>query len=96
MGHVKPFKSVNPNMPGFLQSLKKVADRQMVNDAIADLLKDPLPSALDFKKLKDHKRPNIYTVMLCGNHAYKLSFEIQGEVAVLRRVGTHKQIDKSP
>lgn len=68
----------------------------MVIDAIADLLSDPLPSKLDFKKLKGYKNPNIYTVTISGNHAYKLSLEIKDEVAILRRVGTHKQIDNSP
>lgn len=96
MGHAKPFKTVNPTMPGFLQSLKKVKDKDMVINAIADLQKDPLPGHLDFKKLKNYKKPNIYSVMLCGNHAYKLSFQIQDGVAILRRVGTHKQIDNNP
>jgi hypothetical protein len=71
-------------------------NRQMVIDAISDLLLDPLPLRLDFKKLKGYKNPNIYTVTICGNHAYKLSFEIKNEIAILRRVGTHKQIDENP
>lgn len=96
MGQVKPFNSVNASLPGFVRSFKKISDRQMVIDAMADLLLDPLPMRLDFKKLKGYKNPNIYTVTICGNHAYKLSLEIKDEVAILRRVAAHKQIDDNP
>lgn len=96
MGQTKPFKFINPTLPGFKRSLRKIADTQMVIDAMDDLMRDPLPSKLDFKKLKGYKNPNVYSVTICGNHAYKLSFEIKDEVAILRRVGTHKQIDDNP
>lgn len=61
-----------------------------------DLLKDPIPAHLDFKKLKGYRNPSIYTITICSNHAYKLSMEIKDGVAILRRVGTHKQIDENP
>jgi len=98
MPPVKPFKLVSPALPGFKRCLKKIpADiRPQVDDAIADLLEDPIPGRLGFKKLGGYKNPNIYTITIGGNHAYKLSLEIVDEVAVLRRVGTHKQIDDNP
>ncbi len=96
MGPIKPFKTIDPTLPGFQRSLKKVGDRALVDAAIVDLLLDPLPGRLGFKKLTDYKNPNIFTITIGGNHAYKLSLGIQGDVAVLRRVGTHKQIDANP
>lgn len=96
MAPVKPFRTIDPTMPGFQRSLKKVRDRALVDAAIVDLLRDPIPGRLGFKKLTDYRNPNIFTITIGGNHAYKLSLEIQGDVAVLRRVGTHKQIDDHP
>lgn len=93
---VKPFQAVDPTLPGFQRSLKKVSNRELVDEAIADLLLDPLPGRFDFKKLKGYKNPNIFTITISGNHAYKLSMEIRDGVAILRRVGTHKEIDDNP
>lgn len=36
----------------------------------------------------------MYSVDVTGNHAYKISLSIEGGVAVLRRVATHKRIDR--
>jgi hypothetical protein len=36
--------------------------------------------------------PNFFAIMLGGNHAYKKSMEIDKGVAILRRVGTHKEL----
>lgn len=98
MPPVKPFNSINPTLSGFQRSLKRLpADvRALVDDAIIDLCLDPLPGRFDFKKLKDYRNPNIFTITIGGNHAYKLSLEIREGVAILRRIGTHKEIDGSP
>jgi hypothetical protein len=76
MAPVKPFKSIDPTLPGFQRCLKKVGNRELVDAAIADLLLDPIPGRLGFKKLTDYKNPNIFTIMIGGNHSYKLSLEI--------------------
>lgn len=98
MPSVKPFKLVSAGLPGFVRSLKKIPIdiRPSVDEAIADLALDPIPSRLGFKKLHGYKNTNLYTITIGGHHAYKLSLEIRDEVAVLRRVGTHKQIDDNP
>ena len=98
MPPVKPFSRVSVGLPGFQRFLRKVPVdiRPLVDDAIADLLDDPIPGRLGFKKLGGYKKPTLYTITIGGNHAYKLSMEIVGDVAVLRRVGTHKEIDREP
>ena len=95
--HGKPFKAINPTLPGFARSLRKCPIRAEVQAAIDELMTcGTIPGKYDFKKLKGHHNPNVYTIMVGGNHAYKLSMEIRDEVAVLRRVGTHKEIDDLP
>ena len=98
MPPVKPFRAVSAALPGFQRCLKKIPVdiRPQVNDAISDLAEDPIPGRLGFKKLSGYRNPNIYTIMVGGNHAYKVSMEIVNGVAVLRRIGTHKQIDETP
>lgn len=93
---VKPFKGIDASLPGFQRSLKKCAIRAEAEAAIGNLFLAPLPGKLEFKKLKGYRNPSVYTITIGGNHAYKLSMEIKDEVAILRRVGTHKEIDDAP
>lgn len=61
---------------------------------LRDLLKNPRPHGLAFEKLKGYKRPDIYTIHVTGN--YKISFEIKGDLVILRRVSDHDTIDRKP
>lgn len=71
--------------------------KELVIDCLKTLRKnEPLPAKLRFNKLSGYKNPNVYAVHVTRNHAYKLTFEIIDGVARLRRVGTHKEIDRSP
>ena len=66
-----------------------------VDEKIQDLLKNPRPPGLGFEKLKGYANPSVYTLHITGH--YKLSFEIiEGNVAFLRRVATHDEIDRAP
>lgn len=67
-----------------------------VKEAIKDLLKDPIPATRRLHPLTGFKNPKVYTIDVMSNHAYKISFEIDGSKAILRRVHTHKTIDGSP
>lgn len=64
--------------------------------AIADLEREPLPARLRFEKLSSYQAPAIYTVHVTSNHSHKLSFELIGDTAILRKIGTHKEIDRAP
>ena len=92
----KPFKTINVSLKGFQRSLKKCAVRGEATAAIAAMLEDPLPVHLKFKKLNGYRNPALYSITICNNQSHKISFEIRDEVAILRRVGTHKQIDDNP
>lgn len=69
--------------------------------ALQDLARSPIPSGLRFEKLKGYSKPDIYTIHVTGNYKVSMDFEAgksgdDGKVAVLRRVGTHNEIDRAP
>jgi mRNA-degrading endonuclease RelE of RelBE toxin-antitoxin system len=68
--------------------------RDLVDAKLQDLGKNPRPPGLRFEKLKGYDKPPLYTVHVTGN--YKMSMEISGSIATLRRVGTHDDIDRAP
>jgi hypothetical protein len=88
---VKTLQSFDKDYKKLSLEIKKQA-----NERLKSLLENPLPKKLRFEKLKDHKNPAVYTIHVTANHSHKASMEIKGEVAFLRRIGTHKKIDKEP
>ncbi|MFC4705197.1 MULTISPECIES: type II toxin-antitoxin system RelE family toxin [Paraburkholderia] len=67
-----------------------------VDEALRDLMKDPIPNGRRFHSLGGYKNPKVYTIDVTSNRAYKVSLELNGAVATLRRVATHKEIDRKP
>lgn len=82
----------------FKNSYKKLTDdiKDSLGLALEGLILDPQPKRLRLEKLQGNNKPPIYTIHITANHSHKLSFELNGDVAVLRRVGTHKEIDRKP
>lgn len=68
--------------------------RDTVDAKLQDLAKSPRPPGLAFEKLKGYSNPSIYSVHITGN--YKMTMEISGSEALLRRVGNHDDIDRAP
>jgi mRNA-degrading endonuclease RelE of RelBE toxin-antitoxin system len=68
--------------------------QRLVPQKLEDLLANPRPAGLRFEKLKGYARPDIYTIHITGN--YKISFEIDDSVAILRCIGNHNEIDRLP
>ena len=68
--------------------------RDLVDVKLQDLARPLRPAGLAFEKLKGHASPSIYTVHVTGN--YKISMEIEGTEAFLRRVAPHDEIDRAP
>lgn len=65
-------------------------------EAIRDLLRHPIRATRRLHPLRGYRNPKVYTIDVLSNHCYKISLEIQGDVANLRRVDTHKMIDNAP
>ncbi|MGM0987923.1 MAG: type II toxin-antitoxin system RelE family toxin [Pseudomonadota bacterium] len=84
--------------PGFLRAMKKLPAevRDQARETLKKLLKDPQPASIRLEKLSGYKRPDIYTTHATKNHSHKISFELKGECAVMRRIDTHKKIDQGP
>ena len=59
-----------------------------VDEAIRDLLKNPLPSGRRLEKLRGLRNPDTYSVRI--NDSFRLTFHMEDSTAVLRNVGTHK------
>jgi mRNA-degrading endonuclease RelE of RelBE toxin-antitoxin system len=70
--------------------------RAEVDEALRDLLKNPIPLNRRFHSLSGYRNPKLYTIDVTVNRAYKISLELDGTLATLRRVATHKQIDRKP
>jgi hypothetical protein len=64
--------------------------------ALQHLKQSPPPAKLKIEKLKGYRNPSIYSIHITGNNSHKISFELQGEHAIMRRVATHKEIDRRP
>ncbi len=99
MGGVRPGIKGTETTSTFNNDFKRLpADvKALVIECLELLCKnEPLPAKLRYNKLNGYKNPNIYAIHITRNHAYKLTFERVGEIARLRRVGTHKEIDRAP
>ena len=68
--------------------------RDRVDDKLQGLIRNPRPSGLAFEKLKGYSNPDVYSIHVTGN--YKITMEIDGDHATLRRVGDHNKIDRAP
>lgn len=60
--------------------------------ALKELVKDPYPKKYRLEK----QTPEAWTIHVTANHTHKLSFELDGDTAILRKIGTHKEIDRAP
>lgn len=82
----------------FQSDLSKLSKeiKDSVKEALKALLQESRPPWIRFEKLSGHKNPSIYTIHATKNHSHKISFELNGDVAKLRRIGTHKEIDRTP
>ncbi|SMB27112.1 protein of unknown function [Sterolibacterium denitrificans] len=89
---------VDRTRTSFVRSFQALPDEiaRLAAKAIAALLQDPLPKRLRFHKLEGYRNPKIYTIDITQNHSHKISLELIGTVAVLRKAATHKEIDRAP
>jgi hypothetical protein len=79
----KAYKSLSPEI------------QREVHDVLLDLVKEYVPNSRRMAPLGGYKNPKVFVVHVTSNHSHKMSFEIQGDPAILRTVDTHKAIDKT-
>ena len=90
--------AIDVGRKSFQNSYKSLPEeiKNAFKDSYKLLLDDPQPKKLRLEKLSGSRRPGIYTIHITANHSHKLSFELVGTIAELRRIGTHKEIDRTP
>ena len=88
-----PIKKVIPS-ESFTAQLKKmpVEIQLAARQAVKDLVKDPYPKKYRLEK----QTREVWTIHVTSNHSHKLSFVLDGDTATLRKIGTHKEIDRAP
>lgn len=93
-----PIVAIDRTRPSFVRSFSALPDdvAALAIDVIADLLKTPPPARLRLHKLGGYKNPKVFTIDITSNLSHKISLEIDGDIAILRKAGTHKEIDRAP
>lgn len=78
----------------FADQLKKlpVEIQTAARRAVKELARDPHPRKYRLEK----QTKDIWTIHVTSNHSHKLSFTLDGDTAELRKIGTHKEIDRAP
>lgn len=69
---------------------------QAAKDALELLRKNPQARSLRVHALKGYGKPTIFKMDVYTNHSWQITFEMLGTKAVLRRLATHKDIDRNP
>lgn len=82
----------------FDRDLKKAPPEvhRVIEQVLDDLLKFPQPKKLRFHSLTGCFDPKIFKIDVFPNRSWQITFEMDGQTAVLRRLATHKEIDRSP
>ncbi len=80
----------------FKKAYKKLDPRiqEEVNETLKDLQKSPTPRGRRVKKMHGHYNPEIWEVRVNDN--FRITFELNGDTAVLRNVGSHNLLYDSP
>ena len=89
---------------GFAYSLRFAADlksapadvQQAALQALNLLVLNPTAKSLRLHPLKGMPKPTVWKLDVFANHAWQITFEINGTIAELKRLGTHKTIDRAP
>jgi len=68
--------------------------KALCQEILPKLLEIAVSPGLRFEKLKGYHKPALYSLHITGN--YKVSLEINGDAALLRRIACHDEIDRQP
>jgi len=65
-------------------------------EALKTLQSHPQSKSLRLHTLKGMPKPTIWKIDVYTNHSWQVTFELVGTTAELKRIGTHKAIDRDP
>lgn len=63
--------------------------------AIDRLLASPQSRSLRLHALSGYGKPTVYKIDVMSNRAWQITFELDGDTAILRRIARHKDLDRS-
>lgn len=91
-------RRVDANSATFIRTWKKLPPEIQAQaiEAFKHLLQPPdkRPEKLHFHKMKGYE--GIWTIHISTDDSHKASLSLNGDMAVMRRVGTHEEIDRNP
>lgn len=70
--------------------------RRAASDALNTLKANPHAKSLRLHPLKGFGKPQVWKIDVLANHAWQITFELEGDVAKLCRLARHKRIDNDP
>ena len=70
--------------------------QEAVKAALKLLQANPRAKALRLHPLKGMPKPTVWKIDVFANHSWQVTFELNGSTAELKRIGTHKEIDRDP
>ena len=65
-------------------------------EALKHLQANPNAKSLRLHTLTGMSKPTIWKIDVYADHTWQVTFELNGTVAELKRLGTHKTIDRDP
>lgn len=65
-------------------------------EALQLLQKNPNARSLRLHTLTGMPKPTVWKIDVFPNRSWQITFELNGTVAELKRIGTHRQIDRDP
>lgn len=69
---------------------------QALRDALTLLMANPRAKSLRLHPLSGYGKPTLWKIDVFTNKAWQVTFELIDGVASLKRVATHKAIDRDP
>jgi mRNA-degrading endonuclease YafQ of YafQ-DinJ toxin-antitoxin module len=70
--------------------------RRSAAEALRKLIGNPAANRLRMHPLNGLGKPTIFKIDVFPNRSWQISFHLSGEVAILRRLCTHKEMDRNP
>lgn len=65
-------------------------------EALELLQNNPLAKSLRLHPLTGLPKPTVWKIDVFANHSWQITFELKGTTAELKRIATHKSIDRDP
>lgn len=65
-------------------------------EALKTLVRHPQSKVLRLHLLKQFGKPSVWKIDVFANHAWQITFEMEGDIAKLCRLAPHKKIDRDP